>query len=239
MPEVTTDKRFARVMKFLMASCEKKIARILMTWGFTDEDRKEGWELLDRAAGRHLAVTPGRGSFATQYRGIVGAVDDWENTWFDVAEAALARLSPKVHAVLFQNLSKTSGPEVVLNVRTFLERIDAMKKAEDDDNKSALTLLEKRGLTDGVLDEAMGLIEKIAAAEADDDEDENAEDEAARKAEREQAVEAMWAWYQDWAKTARTVVKNRNYQVMLGLLQHRVGGSSVDEGDDNVENSGT
>ena len=38
-----------------------------------------------------------------------------------------------------------------------------------------------------------------------------------RKEEREQAVQAMWDWFQDWAKTARTVVKNRNYQVMLGL----------------------
>lgn len=47
------------------------------------------------------------------------------------------------------------------------------------------------------------------------------------KVEKEAAVAAMWAWYQDWAKTARTVVKNKNYQVMLGLMEHGVVGTGV------------
>ena len=41
----------------------------------------------------------------------------------------------------------------------------------------------------------------------------------------------MWAWFLDWSKTARTVIKNRNFHVMLGLVSHhgmRSADASVD-----------
>jgi hypothetical protein len=177
---------------------------------------------------------PGSGTFSTQYRGVLGALDDWENNWFDVADAALSRLYPAVHAVLFKNLSKVSGSEVVLTVKTFVERIGSMRKDGGEETQKALALLEKRGLTPDRIDEARALLGKVAVAQTGAKEEEEVDD-APLKAEREAAVEAMWGWYQDWAKTARTVVKNRNYLVMLGLTQIRGGGATEDVADDAAE----
>jgi hypothetical protein len=56
--------------------------------------------------------------------------------------------------------------------------------------------------------------------------------------EREAAATEMWEWFKDWSKTARTVVKNRNYHVMMGLIaQH--GGSGKDAEDEAAESAET
>lgn len=228
MPKVTTEKRFTRVLKFLMASTVIRIAKLLAIRGFSDEDRQEGWSLLERAAGRHLAVSPSAGVVVDKLRKVVGEVDAWENTWFDVADAALKRQVPAVHQVLFMNLSKVSGNAVLITVKTFLERLDALEEEGGEENEKAMALLEKRGLTEERRAEARALLEKMEVAEPDE---EDAVDEEALKAEQEAAIEEMWAWYKDWAKTARTVVKNRNYRIMLGLSTPR-SQSSGDEDDD-------
>jgi len=231
MPTVKTDKRFFKVMKFLVASTELPIAKLMGTRGFSDEDRQEGWGYLDIAAGRHLSITPGSGSFSTQYRPVENELDGWENIWFDVADAALGRLFPSVHAELFKNLSKTSGSAVVLNVKTFVERLEKLGKSGGEENTKALALLSKRGLNAACIDEAQTLLGKLAVAQAPD-EDEDAEvDEAQLKADKDAAVDAMWAWYQDWSRTARTVVKNRNYLVMLGLTKPHSSGGRADDDD--------
>jgi len=183
----------------------------------------------ERAAGRHLALTPGSGSFQTQYRATVAEVDSWENTWFDVADAALSRSSPEVHGVLFKNLSKVSGSGTVLTVRTFLDRLDALQEEEGEPSREAMALLEKRGLTAKRREEARALLAKVESVELTDDELDTSDQETT-KAKREQALDAMWDWFQDWAKTARTVVKNRNYQAMLGLTSPR-GGATDKNGD--------
>ena len=220
MPKVSTDDRLKRVMKFLMASNEPKIADLLALRGFSEEDRQEGWALLDKATGRHLAVSPGTGNFSTNYKTVVESLDDWENTWFDVADAALGRKFPAVRDRLFLNLSKVSGSEVVLTVKTFLGRIVELEQAGGDD-KSAVELLASRGLNRERLDEAGALMAKLSTEQVTD---EKTVDDSAVKAEQEEAFTDMWAWFKDWSKTARTVVKNRNYHVMLGLISHHGGG---------------
>ena len=224
MPKVSTDERLKRVMKFLMASNEPKIANLLALRGFSEEDRQEGWTLLDKATGRHLAVSPGAGTFSTNYKKVVESLDDWENTWFDVADAALGRKFPAVRDRLFTNLSKVSGSEVVLTVKTFLGRIAELEQSGDD-GKAAVELLARRGLNRERLDEAGAL---MASLETEQVTDEVAVDDSAVKAERDEAFTDMWAWFKDWSKTARTVVKNRNYHVMLGLISHHGGGGNDD-----------
>ncbi len=226
MPKLTTDERFKRVMKFLVASNEPKIAGLLALRGFADEDRKEGWDLLDKATGRHVDASPSTGTLSMNYKTVVEALDDWENIWFDVAQAALARKFPTVNDNLFLNLSKVSGTEVVLTVKTFLGRIVEIKQSGDDRSKGAVALLERRGLNQERLDEAAALLQKL---EAEQGQVAPPVDDTALKAEREAAIGDMWAWFKDWSVTARTVIKNRNYHVMLGLVSHhRTGAEDKD-----------
>jgi hypothetical protein len=209
-------------MKFLVASNEPKIAGLLALRGFSNEDRKEGWDLLDKATGRHVDALHGTATFSTNYNAVVEDLDDWENIWFDVAQAALNRKFPTVNDNLFKNLSKVSGSEVVLTVKTFLGRVWDLEQSEDDQSKGAAALLERRGLNKERLDEAAALISKL---EQEQGAVETPVDDTALKAEREKAVGDMWAWFKDWSVTARTVVKNRNYHVMLGLVSHHGGGA--------------
>lgn len=235
MPEVTTEKRFIRMVKFLVASTERAVARELGRRGFTDDDRQEGWSLMDRATGRHLAVVPGPGASPTRYHGLLVKVDGWENEWYDVAEAALKRRFPALHAEVFKNLSKGSGSEVVITVRTLLDRLDGLAAKGGDESRRAMALLETRGLTPERRDKARALLRSLEVAETGDAGAEAAWDEeaeAALRAEKEAAVQAMWAWYQEWAKTARTVVRNRNHLIMLGLARRRSRGSAGDDADD-------
>ena len=111
---------------------------------------------------------------------------------------------------------------MVLTVKTFLGRIVEIKQSGDDQSKGAAALLEPRGLNQERLDEAAALLQKL---EAEQGAVKAPVDDTALKAEREEAIGDMWAWFKDWSVTARTVVKNRNYHVMLGLVSHHGGGA--------------
>ena len=113
--------------------------------GFTDEDLREGWDLLQTLG--QLRVDTLAPSVDT---GAVQALDDWENLWFPIADAALARRFPVVHQGLFLNLTQTQGPEVTLSVQIFVDRIDAMASgtsAHGREGVEAARWLAKRGLT--------------------------------------------------------------------------------------------
>ena len=219
MPSVKTDDRFSRVIKFLIASREPRIARQLLRRGFSNADREEGWSLLDRAAGRSLEIAPAAGT-PTEYKPIIEAIDVWENTWFDVAEAALTRQFPAVKEALFLNLSKRSDKGVVINVRTFVDRLAAFQSSGDPEAEKAVALLASRGLTQAVIDEIAAKLEILEHVDDEDAEEMTEDQEAAMIAAQTAAIDAMWAWYLDWSKTARTVVKNRNHRVLLGLSSY-------------------
>jgi hypothetical protein len=235
MAKVTKEERIRRPLKFLTASAEPAIAKVLMLRGFDNAEREEGWALLDRATGRHMSLSPGQGNILTQYNVNIGKLDDWENNWFDVADAALKRKAPAVREKLFKNLSKGNGIEVLLTTRTFTSRIAEMKKDQNPDVQAAMALLVKRGLTDEVIAEATGLIKQLETAETIVEPEEN----STAKAEREKAMQDLWAWFLDWSQTARTVIKNGNHQIMLGLTTPSRSSSSDDETVDPLEDDGT
>ncbi|MCA9664096.1 MAG: hypothetical protein KC503_00865 [Myxococcales bacterium] len=204
-----SNRKITRALRFLTAVSENpEIASLLRQRGFDEEAMAEGWSLFDAAAGRHLATErqPSR-------RSIQPMVDQWENTWFDVADAVLGRLAPTVHQRLFLNLSKTSGLDVILTVRTFLERLDAIEAEGGDENVAAVALLTSRGLDQEVREAARRLVDEASSmpepSRARDDES------------RDREIDALWAWYQDWAKCARTVIGSRAQLITLGVVTRR------------------
>ena len=217
MPKLSFDEKIKRTTKFLTASGEVPIATLLAQRGFSEEDRQEGWALLDAATGRHLAMPEISGTFQTQYNQVLNKLDEWENVWFDVADAALGRVAKSAHAKLFQNLSKATGGAVLLTVKSFVGRLREIQGDESEEMQQAAAVLAKRGLNEACIAEAEGLVAEIENAQPPAD---PPTDTTALKIAREQATATMWAWFLDWSKTACTVVKNRNYHVMLGLVSH-------------------
>ena len=57
MPRIKSDERFVRVLRFLLSIHNPDIASLMAMRGFDEQDRAEGWALLDMAAGRHLSLT--------------------------------------------------------------------------------------------------------------------------------------------------------------------------------------
>ena len=162
--------------------------------------------LVDRAVGRNLSLRQG---VAEPDKELVAAVDAWENVWFDVADAALQRKFPEVHARVFHKLSKTSGPLVIPNVKVFLDRLAGLEESDAD----ALELLAARGLGEMQREYAAELLAQTRA-DISEELEPGEEDELAQL---DAAIDEMWAWYLDWSVTARTVVKSKRLRIIMGL----------------------
>jgi len=212
---IRSDERFARVVKFLLSVNDRKVAGYLAKRGFSEEDRDEGWALFDKATGRHMGMQPQRFSGITQE--LITRMDAWENIWFDVAGAALGHKFPEVRDTLFLNISKSSGADVIVSVKTLLDRMDALEAEGSDQGKGALALLTSRGLTLATREEARKLL--LEATSSPLSPEAPTEPEQTRKDEH--AVAAMWAWYKDWATTARTVVTPRVLRIRMGVSRAR------------------
>ncbi|MBW2736745.1 MAG: hypothetical protein JRH20_30530 [Deltaproteobacteria bacterium] len=150
---------------------------------------------------------------------LISRIDAWENIWFDVASAALTRKFPETRAQLFLNISKSSGADVIVSVKTLLDRIDELVADESERAQGALALLEQRGLNAAIRGEARAMLLEATAAPMDPQLPESPDAEQARL----QAVDEMWGWYKDWATTARTVVRSKALRIKMGVSQPRRG----------------
>lgn len=197
-----------RMVTFLLAMRNPSIFNAMGRFGMTQESLTEGWELLwdcgkvrgDRAL-EPDAIEPK----------IVAKIDAWENENFPVVDATLRRNFPEVHKRVFQNLSQTSGPAVVVGVKLFVDRILELEKASDKASKDARALLKARGITKAVVDEARMLLTE-AGTPLENNGMTPAEDYALEFAAAE---EAMWGWYLEWAQIARVAVKDGRHLINL------------------------
>lgn len=220
MAKLRLGEKAERVLKLLLGLRNKKIATALAARGFGADDLEEGFALLRGVTGVALEVLPK----APANPAIILDIDRWENEWFPVADATLARHFPEVHARVFLNLSQTEGAGVIISVGTFIERIEALTKAEGGHGqagKDARKLLARRGLDKTVVDEAKALLAKVESIEDQPAALVDLEEEKARLAKAEQA---MWAWYLEWGAIARASIKDRSLLRQLGFLSSSQGG---------------
>jgi len=114
--------------------------------------------------------------------------------------------------------SSTSGPAVVVSVRTFIERFDEMAASVGSygpEGAAATALLATRGLTRAVIDEARELLETVGRIETYPDVttvDQDQEDLAKAEA-------SLWAWYLEWSQIARIAVTQRSLLKQMGFVQ--------------------
>lgn len=216
MPVSINDK-LGSILQFLVGVRHPQVRALLAMRGFDDAALEEGWEAFDVASGRRLAYTAPFGQLLAEddTRKLIELIDGFENDWFPVANATLGRHFPRIRDEVFQNISQTSGPEVIVSVGTFLERIQAMETAPTAETESALALLKQRGLTQALRRETRALVERVRRGS----DVTLPEIDAASAAERDKAFEAAWAWYSEWRQIARTVIRRRDILIRLGLAE--------------------
>lgn len=216
MANLTVGDKAARVLKMLIGMRNARVAAAMAAYGFGDAALQEGWTLLQAVSRDRLGSAHDKAASSE----IIDKLDAWENRWFPIASATLERRFPAVSAQVFKNLTQTSGPEVAVSVRTFVERYDQMAASVGSygpEGAAATAILTARGLTSAVVDEARALLDTVGRIETYPDVTTIEEDEdALAKAEAD-----LWSWYLEWSRIARIAVKQRALLKQMGFAQTR------------------
>ena len=178
----------ARVLELMLALRNPAVASALARFGLGPDDVAQGWALLRGLPSGDIADA------APVAENLLEDLRAWQQLWFPVADAALSARSPDARAMLFANLSRARGPEVILSVGAFVARIDGLGAA-------TRALLDKRGLTRREIARAKTLLARATSLAPGGA---GAVDHAAR----ENAERALWTWYLEWSGIARTTIKD-------------------------------
>jgi hypothetical protein len=212
----------ARVLTFLRAlGTSIPVRAKLASAGYTPADHTEGWNLLHKVSG----YMPDEGSSEEDPRvqNAIAELDAWDERGFRRAHAALARLHPDQDRFVFNGLTPAQGPEAVLRVALFLDRLDALeqgtsRKGTRDADRAALATLAARGFGP---EERARLREVVNVAHASPVPSEAAVNAAKMAVARGQALVDLRRWFDDWSETARAVVTRRDHQIRLGIAHRK------------------
>ena len=208
MARQTAGQKAYKALDLLTGLYDAEVRRALGRHGLDDAEVERGWQLLKAYAKSRRAPAPA-GNQET-----LTLIDAWENRWFVVADAALNHAFPECHAWLFNNLSRTSGNQVIIGVGLFVERVRKLERGVRPlgvKGKAARERLSKRGLTEPVLQEAEKLL-KTAQTLPDDDLSELRDPALERQAEAK-----LWAWYLEWSGIARAVLTEKRLLNHIGF----------------------
>lgn len=204
-----------------------EIRTLMFQGGMTDEEIVEGGRLLVACWGDLPAPERDKDTEAAKrQRAATAELDQWDEPNFARYGATLQRHYPSVGAYVFHELSASTGSEAVAGVATFLKRLNALEDGSDParkdtkkDDKKAVDLLADRGLSQkerarlaALVEVALGPTSTLAPAP---------EHDKKRKAERTKALVALKDWYEEWATTARSLIKKRVYLIRMGLANRK------------------
>lgn len=188
--------------------------------GYTEHTHREGWELLQAASSYRPASPVGVPSLPDAAAEAVREIDAWDDTNFPIAAAALKHRHPEAFAAVFAGeLQAGDGAESVVRVGTFLDRLDVLPSAQ----KAALETLAHRGITPAErarLRKLLATATSFRAVDAAGDAQSRAH-RAQSLAEREAALRALRAWYEEWSVIARQVIRRKDWLILLGLATRK------------------
>ena len=224
-----------RALNFLSGVARNAgIQHLLATRGWGAADYEQGWSLLHQVAGYSPNGAPQPVAPTVASEAIAG-IDAWDEPNFRIASSALRYRFPLQHDFLFAgDLQPARGPESILTVMTFLDRVDALEsgkgrdKAARKDDLAAVSLLAKKGIHAEERNRVRTLLEQATQAEGLATAGVVIDDQA--KAERvppedqgqyEAALRELFYWLDEWTETARVVIKRRDYLIRLGLASPR------------------
>jgi hypothetical protein len=210
------------VLDFLTGIATPRAMSLMAPRGFTVDELKEGWTLLQTASLTRLD----RHADAPRDASLVLELDAWENEWFPLAQATLLRHHPVVAEWLFRNLTQADGVAVLVSVATFVRRLREIESGAaglGNDGTAALALLAKRGLDDT----------KIAAAEsmlaaAGDFKPGEPPPAGPTREQASAAEDALWSWYLEWSAITRLTISDRGMLRAMGYLARSRGKQAPD-----------
>jgi hypothetical protein len=197
-----------RVLTLLMGLRNVKALGPMALHGLASADIEEGWQLLRGMASYPFEQTKRTAVVTVDY---VAAVDAWENHWFPIIQASLARSFPDVKEHMFLGLRQTSGPGVLLGVALLVQRVEALRGPRSTPReREAFALLQRRGLGDAELSEVRVLLEAAKQAPP--------EAPPPARTDPHAGEDAAWAWYLEWSAIARRAITDRRMLRELGFL---------------------
>jgi len=218
-----------RAFQFLRAlGTHPEIRHVVKEHGYTQACHEEGWKLLLAASGSRFDLGDAP-RMSTKAGEAIDELATWCPTGFHLTHAALMRKFPDQCAFLFQELAPAQGPESVLAVAKFLDRLDVLDNGTDPDrketvdaDKKAVESLSTRDLSRDERARLRKLVEIVqsepmiprAVVKA----------EAVTEANTADLI-ALYAWYNEWTEVARTVVTARQDKILLGIAHRRNGAS--------------
>lgn len=201
------------------------IRTLLAGAGMTDQALIEGRDLLFAClAAPRGAVAASDTADARAQRAAEAELDQWDEPSFGRFGATLKRHYPSAGSYIFNDLSASTGSAAVHGVATFLTRVDALEGGTDPDRQAtrkedqeAVALLAERGLDQAerarlrkLVDVALGPTSTLPEAPS-----------AQTPEQRTQALTALREWYDEWAATARAVVKKKAYRIRIGIATRK------------------
>jgi hypothetical protein len=201
--------------------------------GFSDADQQEGVRLLHVASGFEKAAAPKRNRDDEVARAALVEIDEVDEKVHRIGRASLARRHPEQAAYLFEGLAPARGPEAVLGMRQLLDRMARLASGEGrpaaarDGDVAALAVLALRGIDEAERTRLSGLCD-LALRAAPTNPSERAQAEGLAK-ERQDALVALRAWFEEWSEVARAVITRRDHLILLGLASRRKSGSEEED----------
>ena len=203
------------------------VRTLLAEAGMTDQAIIEGRELLFACLAAPRGVSAAQDTDdAKAQRAAKAELDQWDEPSFGRFDATLKRHHPGAEAYVFGDLSSSTGDAAGHGIALFLTRIDALEAGSDPDrqatkkdDKKAVDLLATRGLTKPERARLRQLVDVALGPTA------TLPDGVATQTPeaRVQALTKLRDWYEEWAATARAVVKKKGYRIRLGLATRKVG----------------
>lgn len=215
-----------RVTQFLSAvGAVPEIRTLLYGAGMDDEEIITGRNLLLNCLAAPLGKEPSRDTpQAKEKRQAQAEIDQLDEEIFTRTSAVLTRFYPSARDYIFRDLKASRGAASVKGMATYLARLEALEKGTDPERQAtikedaaAVALLVKRGigpqqrqhwrqLIDIALGPAPTLPPPMSAIDPE---------------ERWQKLASLKRWYDDWATTARSIIRKRNHLIRLGLAKRR------------------
>ncbi len=235
LKQAIIDRDIERGTRFLRAlSTVSAIRRILVQAGYTTPVHQEGWGMLLTLLGYTPAGADMPPPDANPPEKAIAELDMWDGPNFTRARAALEHLHPDQARYIFAGLAPTTGAAAVATVKTFLDRVQALRDGTDngragsrDDDTAAVESLEKRGIVNADIETHLRKQIETAMQLAPAPVDADRVDEVAYMS----TAVAFHAWLTDWRATARAVMTRRDYLIRLGLAQRRRGKVAIEADD--------
>jgi hypothetical protein len=231
----------ARAFRFLRGiGLRTAIMSAMRQAGYLEEIHELGWNLLHGASGFRLKQKPS--DYVKRYQDAESELDQWDEPNFQRTSIVLRNHFPDQHDYIFADgLKSAQGPEAILSIQTYLDRIDDLdngelpeREAMREEDKAAVALLAERKILNPEirqhLRKLIAITREIPPETNNDDDPSSEYSEAYRKNLIQLAM-----WLDEWATTAHSVIKRREHLLTLGLASRR---KTTTKGDSATEDDG-